>query len=289
MFNKNTVLAMLLTAAALMGGTVVVGADNGPLERGIPREEPTGQWEAAPFMETGPFGLDSTHTFGFVLRGKAYAMTGNLRVPEFDYCGDCRGTEFDGRVPSKFTDVYYSYDPTTGWTDLGPHPGGVRGFSQGDIMDRGTDNEILYWGLGARRIEDENGDLLPIFPQWGFGGENRTEYGLQENRTGQPRLTDWWSFDGTDWKRLADFPGIGRTHPAVAASDGKVFVGAGFGELCPSLADPCTATSHLSDPRGAAGNLQNVWVYDVQNRYLGGSRALPVPGPPSDALRTVGS
>ena len=222
-----------------------------------------GQWEAAPFMETGPFGLDSTHTFGFSLQGKAYAMTGNLRVPEFDYCGDCRGTDIS--VPSKFTDVYYSYDPTTGWTDLGPHPGGVRGYSQGDIMDRGTDNEILYWGLGAgRRIEDEHGDLRPIYPQWGFGGENRTEYGLQENRTGTLRLTDWWSFDGTDWKRLAEFPGIGRTHPAVAASDGKVFVGLGFGELCPSLADPCTATSYQSDPRGAAGNLQDVWVYDVQ-------------------------
>lgn len=237
--------------------------------RGEPLEESTStgqyKWEVAPFMETGLPGLDSTHTFGFVLRGKAYAMTGNVRNPKFDYCGDCRGTEWDGKVYSTFTDIYYSYDPTIGWTDLGPHPGGVRGFSQGDIMDRGTDHEILYWGLGQRRIEDENGDLLLTSPQWGFGvGENRTEYGLQENRTGTPRLADWWSFDGTNWKQLADFPGIGRTHPGVAASDGKVFVGGGFGELCPSMTDPCTATSHLSDPRGRAGNLENYRVYDVQ-------------------------
>ena len=46
--------------------------------------------------------------------------------------------------------------------------------------------------------------------------------------------------------------------------DGLEAIGAGFGELCPSMADPCTATSYLSDPRGAAGNLQDVWVYDVQ-------------------------
>eukprot|EP00535_Pseudo-nitzschia_heimii_P000108 CAMPEP_0197182574 /NCGR_PEP_ID=MMETSP1423-20130617/6486_1 /TAXON_ID=476441 /ORGANISM="Pseudo-nitzschia heimii, Strain UNC1101" /LENGTH=531 /DNA_ID=CAMNT_0042633017 /DNA_START=42 /DNA_END=1640 /DNA_ORIENTATION=- len=228
-------------------------------------------WEPAPFMDRPPFGLDSTHTFGFVLGGKAHAIAGNVRIPQFDYCGDCRGaknetTGEDVTPYEDFSDAWFSYDPESGWTDRGPHPGGARGYSQGDVMDRGTDDEILYWGLGQARAVDEDGNDLVFHPRWAFDDEGN--YALLPNRTSYPRLTDWWSFDGTDWKRLADFPGIGRTHPAVAASNGIVYVGLGFGELCPSSGvedHPCAATefSYHEDPRGKSGNLRDVWAYEV--------------------------
>ena len=160
-----------------------------------------------------------------------------------------------------FSDAFYSYNPKTGWEDLGPHPGGTRGFAQGDIMDRGTENETLYFGLGQTRSADEDGNDLAIFPRWGYMEDG--SYGVVENATAYPRLTDWWSFDGQVWKRLADFPGIGRTHPGVTAENGKVFVGLGFGELCPHEDEDCTTGTGHDDPRGRSGNLQDLWIYDV--------------------------
>jgi len=218
-------------------------------------------WEPAPFMDAPPFGLDSTHTFGFALHGKAYATTGNVRVKELDFCGDCRNMtkEFRQSMPEEeFSDAFYSYDPARGWTDLGPHPGGTRGYAQGDIMDRGTEREILYFGLGQTQSATEK------FPRWRF--DSNGTYVLDPEVTSTPRLQDWWSFDGTNWTQLRDFPGIGRTHPAVSAEGGKVYVGMGFGELCPSVADPCVANHNLgadADPRGKSSNLADVWVYDV--------------------------
>merc|ERR1712007_151986 len=75
-------------------------------------------------------------------------------------------------------------------------------------------------------------------------------------------MGDFWSFNGIEWKRLADFPGTARTHPGMVAVNGKVYVGLGFGELCPTT-DPCEPHSGLDDVRGKSGNLKDVWEYDV--------------------------
>ena len=137
------------------------------------------EWEPAPFMDESPFGFDSTHTFALTLRGKVYAMTGNKRVREFDHCGDgCYTYE-------EYSDAYFSYDPASGWTDLGPHPGGERGYAQGDIMNRGTEDEILYFGFGMRRYVDEFGNDLKWFPRWQFLEDG--SYGINPNATSYPR------------------------------------------------------------------------------------------------------
>ncbi|CAB9500034.1 Kelch repeat type 1-containing protein [Seminavis robusta] len=163
-------------------------------------------WEAAPFMETNPFGVDATHMFGVTLRGKTFAFSGNLRIPELDFCGNFK----------------------------------------------------IAWGFF------DNGT-----------------YGLGGKTTQTPRPKDWYSFDGTEWTRLADFPGAGRTHPAVSAEGGKVWVGGGFGELCETDADPCEAQEFYyprdKDPRGYAWNLRDTWIYDVPTDTWERGANLPYP------------
>jgi hypothetical protein len=125
---------------------------------------------------------------------------------------------------------------------LGVHPTGNRGYAIGDIMFKGTTEEILYFGLGQTRYQDENGTFIST-PRWGFNDDG--SYTLA-NRSTYPRLNDLYSFDGsTEWKRLADFPGIGRTHPAMIAIPGKVYVGMGFGELCPQPEVRCCRLNYV--------------------------------------------
>lgn len=212
------------------------------------------EWEPAPFMDSPPFGLDTTHTFGFTLKNRAYISTGNLRVPEYDYCGECAQRE-------DFSDAFYSYDPTTGWTDLGMPAWGARGYAGGDVMYQGTPMEIAYFGFGQTRVKNEDGTYQK-FPRWGFDSEGN--YYLNPEATTYPRLQDFWSFDGTDFVQLASCPGIGRTHPSVVAVDGYVYYGMGWGELCTTdVPDACPPHSAMDDVRGKSGNLQDVWLYEV--------------------------
>eukprot|EP00401_Gymnodinium_catenatum_P027072 CAMPEP_0117503130 /NCGR_PEP_ID=MMETSP0784-20121206/24168_1 /TAXON_ID=39447 /ORGANISM="" /LENGTH=459 /DNA_ID=CAMNT_0005298431 /DNA_START=65 /DNA_END=1444 /DNA_ORIENTATION=+ len=210
-------------------------------------------WEAAPYMANPPSSPEKHHCQGFVIGGTAYLATGNERIPEFDHCGECATRE-------SFTDAYFSYNPQTGWKDLGPHPGGPRGYGISAVMDPGTDHEMVYFGFGQTRYPDPNnpGSFLKT-PRWGFDADGN--YTLA-NRSTYPRLNDFWSFNGIEWKRLADFPGTARTHPGMVAVNGKVYVGLGFGELCPTT-DPCEPHSGLDDVRGKSGNLKDVWEYDV--------------------------
>lgn len=207
-------------------------------------------WEPAPFMETTM--VDATHVAGFTVRGRTFLATGNLRIPEFDYCGECATRE-------DFSDHYYEYDPETGFTDLGAFPPGRRGYAIGSIMYPGDpEREMYYFGMGQTRYQMANGTYIET-PRWGFNDDGT--YTLA-NRSTYPRINDLWSFDGTEWKQLASMPTIGRTHPALVAVDGKVYVGAGYGELCPQP-EPCANITGIGDPRGQSGNLDDFWEYDV--------------------------
>jgi len=93
------------------------------------------------------------------------------------------------------------------WTRIGDFPGPDRGLAIGDDWEG-----KYYYGFGAR-------------------GDFET-------------LSDLWVFDPADssWTELASCPCIGRTHPALIAHNGKVFMGSG-------------------SSRG--GDLNDWWIYDM--------------------------
>lgn len=107
---------------------------------------------------------------------------------------------------------FYRYDPSNdSWTSLANFPGGPRSFGYG--------------------VEN--------------GGKGYVGFGLVA--TSQTNVTyhkDLWEFDPTNntWTQLADCPGVGRRHPAMVATPGKIFVGCGD---------------------GATGNLKDWWEYDI--------------------------
>ena len=215
----------------------------------LPRE---GKWEVAPQMERVDWNL--THAFAFVLGAKAYFATGNL--PVF----------VDGvNVPVDFSDAFYQYTPEDGFTDLGPFPLGKRGYAIGSVMSPGTDHEMLYFGFGQTRLPEATA------PRWGvdangnytLGGGNLTDY---------PRFADLWRWDGQgDWEKLPQCPGIGRTHPAFVTVPGKVYAGAGYGEMCAqSNWENCR-----TDTAGKSGNLGDMWVFEVDTMAWSSISPLP--------------
>mmetsp|Transcript_14377 Transcript_14377/g.42789 ORF Transcript_14377/g.42789 Transcript_14377/m.42789 type:complete len:474 (+) Transcript_14377:119-1540(+) len=186
---------------------------------------PQPAWEKV--FDQPPFGLQAHHTFAFVLHGAAYFVTGNLR-------------KVDGGV-TDFSDAFYRWSPQGGFSDLGPFPGGKRGYAIGDVMQ---DTQTVYFGFGMTRLPEGQTACR-------HGG---TPYRACGVRTSYPRLRDLWSFDGNaekNWTRLADNPAIGRTHPALLALRGKIYMGMGFGELL--------------DGSGKSGDLRDAWMYDVQS------------------------
>jgi len=118
------------------------------------------------------------------------------------------------------TSTFLMYEEETdSWTDLttdAAFPGVARSFAYGVALNEGN-NPKAYLGLG---INSGSGNYL----------------------------TDWWEFDMQthDWRRLAEFPGDGRRHPAMNPVDG-------MGEIHVGLGD------------GARGNLKDVWCYNIAN------------------------
>ena len=183
-----------------------------------------------------------------------------------------------------------SYTAERGYEYLGPnltedtrgyaHPTGARGYAIGDVMDPGTSTEVAYFGFGQTRYPDGEGGFLTT-DRWGWDDENKTSYSLAP-RSSYPRLDDMWVFDGTSWSKISvDFPGIGRTHPAMVAVDGRVYVGLGFGELCPcplnETCPNCEPRPGIEDPRGLSNNLLDVYVYDVNGNEWSRIADFPYP------------
>lgn len=112
------------------------------------------------------------------------------------------GTLASGQVSNRFM----QYDPITDeFTDLDNFPGFARGFAIGDTWDGKA--------------------------YFGFGASNN-------------RFDDLWVFDPAiaEWNQLASCPCNERTHPALVAHNGKVYVGLGGSEF---------------------GDLDDWWIYDI--------------------------
>ena len=215
----------------------------------VPSRE--GKWEVAPQMERVDWNL--THAFAFVLGAKAYFATGTLPV------------SVDGvSLAEDFSDAFYHYSPEDGFKNLGPFPAGKRGYAIGSVMNPGTDHEMLYFGFGQTR--------LPEATALRWGNDTNGNYTLGGQMTAYPRLADLWRWDGQgDWEQLPSCPGIGRTHPAFVTVPGKVYAGAGFGELCAqSNWENCG-----TDTAGKSDNLRDMWVFEVDNMNWSSISPLP--------------
>lgn len=125
---------------------------------------------------------------------------------------------------STYTDSYTSFlwvyeAATDSWTDLSEteyaFPGLKRSYGYGVASTTDCSNSKAYLGFGA--------------------GENSA------------RLSDWWEFDMStlSWRQLADFPGLGRRHPAMNFVEplGEIHVGLGDGLL---------------------GNYNDYWSYNIE-------------------------
>ncbi len=116
-------------------------------------------------------------------------------------------------------DIWKYTASTDSWESLGDYPGPERGYGIGDEMDG-----KLYFGFG---IDNE----------W-------------------LSLNDLWVFDPVDesFEELPSCPCVGRTHPAMIALNGFVYVGMG------------------------GGDKRDWWAYDVSNRTWEQKAFLPGPG-----------
>lgn len=122
---------------------------------------------------------------------------------------------------STFTNDFYMYEEATDqWTDLSSSrsafPGKARSFGYGIVLNEAL-NTKAYLGFGAA-----------------LDGE---------------RLSDWWEFDMEThvWKRLADFSGSGRRHPAMV----------------PVLRNSTHWEIHVGLGDGSTGNFNDWYSYDV--------------------------
>ena len=124
-------------------------------------------------------------------------------------------------MEASYTSDLWMYEAETDiWTDLSgtdsAFPGAPRSFGYGVASTSDCGNSKVYLGFGA--------------------GE------------GQQRFNDWWEFDMSthNWKRLMDFPGEPRRHPAMNFVEplGEIHVGLGDGYF---------------------GNYNDYWSYDIHN------------------------
>jgi len=116
------------------------------------------------------------------------------------------------------TSTFLMYDESSdSWTDLtnsdSAFPGLARSFAYGIVLNEDNHNKA-YLGLGINNVN-------------GY-------------------LTDWWEFNMQThaWRRLAEFPGDGRRHPAMNPVES-------LGEIHVGLGD------------GANGNLKDFWCYNI--------------------------
>jgi len=121
---------------------------------------------------------------------------------------DGTGYMVSGNTAAGFTADFYTYDPIADqWSKKDDFPGFPRGFAIGDVVDGKA-----YFGFG---------------------------------NNGSSNLNDFWEYDPvTDaWTELASCDCPARTHPAMVALDGFVYVGLG----------------------GGGGNKKDWWAYDIAN------------------------
>jgi len=124
-------------------------------------------------------------------------------------------------LQNPYTSDFWVYEVATdSWTSLtgtdSAFPGTPRSFGYGVASTSDCGNSKAYLGFGA--------------------GEN------------QQRFADWWEFDMSTrtWRKLTDFPGEGRRHPAMNFLEpvGQIHVGLGDGSF---------------------GNYNDYWSYNIQN------------------------
>ena len=80
---------------------------------------------------------------------------------------------------------------------------------------------------------------------YGVANETHGYVGFGKNEDGHPN--DWWrySFIEDIWEQLPNFPGIGRSRPAMIITDNKIYVGLG----------------------SANGQNFDWWEYDILNTF----------------------
>ena len=163
-------------------------------------------WESRAAL---PLGVGRHHPITFANATHGFVLTGST-------------------LQSSYTSDFFIYEVATNkWTDVSntnsAFPGIARSFGYGVTAtsnncnnDNDSTNTKAYLGFGA-------GD------------------------SGQ-RFTDWWEFDMSthNWKRLAEFPGNGRKHPAINFVEpvGEIHVGLGDGN---------------------GGNYNDWWSYSIAN------------------------
>jgi len=138
------------------------------------------------------------------------------------FANDTHGFVLSGStLQSSYTSDFLMYEEATNtWRDLSntdsAFPGIARSLGYGVAATSDCDNTKAYMGFGAAE-------------------------------SGQ-RLTDLWEFDMSthNWKRLAEFPGDGRRHPAMNFVEpvGEIHVGMGDGN---------------------EGNYNDWWSYNIAN------------------------
>eukprot|EP00536_Pseudo-nitzschia_multiseries_P010113 jgi/Psemu1/307020/fgenesh1_kg.298_\ len=122
-------------------------------------------------------------------------------------------------LEQSYTSDFWVYEEATdSWTDLSgtdaAFPGGDRSFGYGVASTTDCGNAMAYLGFGV-------------------GADSQL-------------VQDWWEFDMSTlaWRKLADFPGEGRRHPAMNFLEpvGQIHVGLGDGYY---------------------GNYNDYWSYDI--------------------------
>lgn len=134
-------------------------------------------------------------------------------------------------LQSSYTSDFLIYEEATDtWTDV----------SNTNSAFPGTARSFGYGVAGTSNCNNDNAN--------GNTNTNTKAYlGFGADASGQ-RLTDWWEFDMSthNWKRLAEFPGNGRRHPAMNFVEqvGEIHVGLGDGN---------------------GGNYNDWWSYSIAN------------------------
>jgi len=167
----------------------------------------------------------AAETTTFLTWGPAAPFPGEGRHHPIAFANETHGFLLTGSTASQpyTTDFYLYTEETDEWTDLSSSaaafPGAPRSFGYGLVLNQAGSTKA-YLGFGA-------------------GPDN-------------VRWNDFWEFDmaSLTWTQLADFPGLGRRHPAMnavysASNDGwEIHVGLGD---------------------GVVGNLNDWWSYTISS------------------------
>ena len=166
----------------------------------------------------------SDHSFGFAINGIGYLVTGYAKNE------------------NKFSDQFYSYDPSTDtWTQKDPFPGASRGFAIGDVFQGkaylgfGSDDDNVFNDLWEYDPQSDTWTELAFCPC--IGREHPALVTLDGyiyvglGNDGSSNLKDWWRYDiaNNTWEQKTDFMDNKRHHPYQFAVGEYVYVGFGHG------------------------------------------------------------